>query len=293
MYDQINADTLTKAGQFVLSDVQLISYQSFEGGSEPKKVSVRSQIMELNIYEDIFTKGLSGNVVIVDNQNVPNHLPLTGFERIEFKLNTPGISKGFDFTSVTGHPMYIYKISNRQEISPRTQAYVLHFSSKEILTNEKKKIYRAMSGNIDQMIMDIFRRDLESNKTLILEETNGARKYVPTGLRPFEFIDGLCNNAESGRFANAGFLFYEDSTGYRFRSIENMLAITDGSARPAVARFEKKPRSVKGGTGITNIAQEMQTVNSFTIDNQYDTIKNLRNGVFASRTITHDLMNKT
>ena len=111
MYDQINADTLTKAGQFVLSDVQLISYQSFEGGSEPKKVSVRSQIMEINIYEDIFTKGLSGNVVIVDNQNVPNHLPLTGFERIEFKLNTPGISKGFDFTSVTGHPMYIYKIS--------------------------------------------------------------------------------------------------------------------------------------------------------------------------------------
>ena len=135
MYDQINADTLTKAGQFVLSDVHLISYQSNDGGSEPKKVSVRSQIIELNIYEDIFTKGLSGNVVIVDNQNVPNHLPLTGFERIEFKLNTPGISKGFDFTSVTGHPMYIYKISGRQEISPRTQVYVLHFSSKEILTN--------------------------------------------------------------------------------------------------------------------------------------------------------------
>ena len=293
MYDQINADTLTKAGQFVLSDVQLISYVSSDGGSEPRKLSVRSQIMEINIYEDIFTKGLSGNVVIVDNQNVPNHLPLTGFERIEFKLNTPGISKGFDFTSVTGHPMYIYKISGRQEVSPRTQIYVLHFSSKEILTNEKKKIYRAMSGNIDQMIMNIFRQDLESNKTLIVEETKGTRKYIPTGLRPFEFIDGLCNNAESGRFANAGFLFYEDSTGYRFRSLENMLAITDGSARPAVARFEKKPRSVKGGTGITNIIQEMQTVNSFSIDNQYDTIKNLRNGVFASRTISHNLMDKT
>lgn len=150
-----------------------------------------------------------------------------------------------------------------------------------------------MSGNIDQMIMNIFRQDLESNKTLIVEETKGTRKYIPTGLRPFEFIDGLCNNAESGRFANAGFLFYEDSTGYRFRSLENMLAITDGSARPAVARFEKKPRSVKGGTGITNIIQEMQTVNSFSIDNQYDTIKNLRNGVFASRTITHNLMDKT
>ena len=257
MYNQINADTLTAAGQFSLSDIQLISYISAEGGSNPKKISIRSQVLEINIYEDIFTKGLSGNVVVVDNQNVPNHLPLTGFERIEFKLNTPGIAKGFDFTSVTGHPMYIYKISARRELAPRTQMYVLNFASKEILTNETKKIYRSMTGTIDQMVLDIFRRDIESNKTLILEETKGARKYVPTGLRPFEFIQSLGNSAESGRYNNAGYFFYEDSTGYRFRSLENMLAITDGAARPAVARFEKKPRSAKGGSGVTNIIQEM------------------------------------
>ena len=122
MYNQINADTLTKAGQFALSDIQLISYQSSDGGSEPKKVSVRSLVLEINIYEDIFSKGLSGNVVLLDGQNLTNHLPLTGFERIEFKLNTPGIAKGFDFTSTTGHPMYIYKISGRQEMTPRTEA---------------------------------------------------------------------------------------------------------------------------------------------------------------------------
>jgi hypothetical protein len=150
-----------------------------------------------------------------------------------------------------------------------------------------------MTGTIDQMVLDIFRRDLESNKTLILEETKGARKYVPTGLRPFEFIQGLGNIAESGRYNNAGYFFYEDSTGYRFRSLENMLAITDGAARPAVARFEKKPRSAKGGSGVTNIIQEMQIVDDFIIQNQYDTIQNLRNGVFASRTIAHNLMDKT
>ena len=293
MYNQINADTLTSAGQFALSDIQLISYVSAEGGSEPKKVSVRSQVIEINVYEDLFGKGLTGNIVMVDGQNIANHLPLTGFERIEFKLNTPGISKGFDFTSVTGHPMYIYKISGRQELSPRTQGYVLHFASKELITNEQNKLHRAYTGTIDQMIMDIFRNDLKSNKTLILEETAGARKYVATGKRPFEFIDELAKSAEAGRYNNSGMFFYEDSTGYRLRSLENMLAITDGAARPAVARFEKKPRSVKGGSGITNIIQEMQTVDGFTIENQFDTIKNLRNGVYASRTIAHDLMNKT
>ena len=113
MYNQINADTLTSAGQFALSDIQLISYVSAEGGSEPKKVSVRSQVIEINIYEDLFGKGLTGNIVMVDGQNIANHLPLTGFERIEFKLNTPGISKGFDFTSVMAARR------DRQVTSPR------------------------------------------------------------------------------------------------------------------------------------------------------------------------------
>ena len=293
MYNQINADTLTRAGQFALSDVQLISYQSSAGANEPKKVSVRSSTIEINIYEDIFSKGLSGNIVVVDGQNLTNHLPLTGFERIEFKLNTPGIVKGFDFTAKTGHPMYIYKISGRSELTPRTQIYVLHFASKEVITNEQRKVTRSFSGTIDDMVLDVFRTDLESNKTLILEETKGIRKYVPVGERPFDFIDGLAKSAESARYNNSGMYFYEDSTGFRFRSLENMLAITDGAARPVVARFEKKPRSVKGGTGITNIIQEMQTVDGFTIDNQFDTIKNLRNGVYASRTIAHDLFNKT
>jgi len=292
MYNQINADTLTKAGQFALSDILLISYQSSDGGSEPKKVNVRSLVLEINIYEDIFSKTLSGNIVLADGQNIANHLPLTGFERIEFKLNTPGISKGFDFTSKSGHPMYIYKISNRVELGPRTQMYVLHFVSKEAITSEQKKINRAMSGSIDQMILDIVRRDLESNKTLILEQTKGLRKYVAYGNRPFDFIDTLSKSAESSRFNNSGMYFYEDSTGFRFRSLENMMAITDGAARPVVARFEKKPRSIKDGTGESNIIQEMQTVDSFTIKNQFDTVKNTRNGVYASRTIAHDLLKK-
>ena len=34
-------------------------------------------------------------------------------------------------------------------------------------------------------------------------------------------------------------LFYEDSTGFRFRSLENMLAI-GGVAKPVTAKFQKK-----------------------------------------------------
>ena len=71
-----------------------------------------------------------------------------------------------------------------------------------------------------------------------------------------------------------------------------MLAI-GGVARPVAAKFQQKPRNVKSGTGETDVIKEMQTVDGYSIKEQFDTLKNLSNGVYASRTITHDMFNKT
>ena len=98
MYNDINTSQLNRAGQYSLSDVQLVSYQSFRGQTSPKRISIRSLVTEINIYESIVNKSLSGNIVVTDAQNIPNHLPLTGFEQIEFKLFTPGTCRASVFT---------------------------------------------------------------------------------------------------------------------------------------------------------------------------------------------------
>ena len=191
MYSEINTDELKSAGQYSLSDVTLVSYQSAAGTSNSKRISIRSLVSELNIYESIDSKCLSGNIVVTDAQNIPNHLPLTGLERIEFKLFTPGTSRAFDFTPETGHPMYIYKISDRIGLNPRTQGYILHFCSREMLTNEQVRVNRSFTDSIDSMVLNIVRDELKSKKPLIVEETKGVRKYASTRIRPFEFIDEL------------------------------------------------------------------------------------------------------
>ena len=154
------------------------------------------------------------------------------------------------------------------------------------------RVNRTMTGTVDQMVIDIFRSDIESTKNLIVEETKGIHKFVMPRLKPFNAISKLAANAEPMKYASSGMIFYEDSTGYRFRSIENMLAIS-GAARPVVAKFQQKPRNVKGGTGETDIIKEMQTVDSYAIKDQFDTLKNLSNGVYASKMVTHDIFNKT
>lgn len=127
MYSPIDTSLISKPGDFTLSDVILTSYRSESGGNKSLKISVKTIVTDINIYESIFNKTLSGDITLIDAQNVVSALPLTGFERLEFKLFTPSISRGFDFTEKTGHPMYIYRIGNRQSLNPRTQIYTLYF----------------------------------------------------------------------------------------------------------------------------------------------------------------------
>ncbi len=292
MYTQIDTDRLKKPGAYLLDDISLVSYQSANGSNTPKSVNIKTLVLEMNLYESLQGPGLSGNIVVADGQAIVSHLPLTGYERIEFKLATPGCGRGYDFSADTGHPMYIYKISDRTPTTPRSQLYVLHFCSKEMIDNEMKRVNRTLTGSIDQMVVDVFRNDLESTKNLIVEETRGLHKFVMPRLKPFKAISKLTTNAEPLKYDSSGMIFYEDSTGFRFRSLENMLAIS-GVARPVVAKFQQKPRNVKGGTGETDIIKEMQTVDNYSVKDQFDTLKNLSNGVYASKMITHDIYNKT
>ena len=293
MYNDINKDQLTQAGKYVLSDVKLVSFQSSEGQSVPKKMSVRSMITELNIYESLMNKSLSGSIVITDAQNIPNHLPLTGFEQIEFKFHTPGTSRVYDFTAETGQPMHIYKIDNRQGLNPRVQIYVLNFASKEMIRNEQVRVKRAFENTIDNMVLSIVRNELQSTKTLILEETKGIRKYVMPKIRPFEAIDQLGKDAESKNHYNPGMLFFENALGLHFKSYESLLANSETIARPVAALYRHIPANIRDERGNRDIIKEMQTVRGFRINSQYDTLKNLRNGVYNARVVTHDNFNKT
>ena len=128
-------------------------------------------------------------------------------ERIE--LYTRSTSRGYDFSADTGHPMYIYKISDRTPTTPRSQLYVLHFCSKEMIDNEMKRVNRTLTGSIDQMVIDIFRNDLESKKNFIVKKTKGLHKFVMPRMKPFKAISKLTDAEPLND--SSGMIFYEDT----------------------------------------------------------------------------------
>ena len=277
-----------RPGAFELSDVILISYQSFDGSGTPKRLSIRSLVQEISIYESLDGKFLSGDMTLLDATNAIQTLPITGFERVEFFFRTPGTDKGFDFSVKTGHPMFVYSLKNRSGVNPRSQIYTLKFVSMEAIRNHQTTISQAFTGQIDQMVTDICYNYLKTKKDLMVEDTKSNHKFVMPRLKPTKAIEQLRKNARSLHYENSGFLFFENGDGFNFKSYEGLFCKKDGSPRPVKAHYSPK---------IKNIGEDpvyaLQSVENFTILQQFDTLNNTANGVYASRLITHDLYNKT
>ena len=104
LYNTIDPTVLKKPGQYNLTDVVLVSYRSLRGDNTAEKIGIDTMVAELNIYESIYNKTLSGDLLIIDSQNVVGKLPLTGNERLEFKFFTPSSPFGYDFSEKTGNP---------------------------------------------------------------------------------------------------------------------------------------------------------------------------------------------
>ena len=71
MYSEIDTDKLTRPGRFLLDDIVLVSYQSADGSNKnAKSISIRSQVLEIDLYESLEGAGLSGSVTVADGQSV-------------------------------------------------------------------------------------------------------------------------------------------------------------------------------------------------------------------------------
>mgnify|MGYP003140087926 CR=1 FL=1 len=281
-------DQIDRAGAFQLGGVNLISYSSFDGDGTPKRLDIRNLLVEFNIYEDINSPFLSGDLTLIDGTNAIQELPITGFERLEFFFRSPNTDKGFDFSVKSGHPMFVYALENRTGANPRSQVYTLKFISLEAIRDNQTRVSQAFTGSIDQMVLDVCYNYLKTKKDVLVEETKGVHKFVMPRVRPTKVIRYLRRNCRSLSYENSGMLFYENAQGFQFKSYEGLFCKKDGSPRPAKANYSPKVKNV-GEDDTYNL----QSVEDFRVISQFNTLQNTAHGVYASRLITHDLYNKT
>ena len=296
-----DTNILDYPGKYNLTTLDIISYRQQKDESAPKVMDIKGITEMMTITEDILSNTLSGAITVYDTGDIRSLFPLTGLERLSLKFNTPGLP-GFDYTEDNGTPFQIYKVDKVTKVSGKdiAQRYQIFFCSPEMFSSQVSVVSKAYAGPIAVAVEDIVKnkRFLNSKKPLFVENTATNAKYVIPSLKPFKAINFLATQCKSGKYDNAGYMFFETSKGFHFRSIESMLAMGGSIARPHVWMYKPQialnmDRTSKGQPEVKEIQNRMQTVIQYDFDKHADTLTNIISGVYANRVVVHDAFNKT
>jgi hypothetical protein len=206
------ADSQIETTEYELSSVVLLN-------SIGQIIDIKFQTQDLNIYQDIFSNSLSGELLVVDSLNIPTAFSLHGTEYVYIKLSTPGF-KAID------RIFRIYKISEYGLRNLNSVEYTIHFCSEEFVLNQQTRISKSYKNiKNSQIVVDILKNQLkisdERLKDCAIEETKGVQSLIVPNMKPFEAINWLSSFSINNSLSSA-FVFFETQFGFNFRSLESL-----------------------------------------------------------------------
>ena len=283
------------AGDFRVKVVNILSYRKAEGSEKAFRVNLIPQTMAVNLVEDVTMPVITGSIDVADGQDFRTLLPLTGNEKLELHIFTPG-QREIQYIEGQTDTLAVYKIDKIRLSggTGRQQVYRVHFISREAIRNSITRISKAFSGPVENAVNEIIsdKKYLDTVKPIYLEPTATNSKYVIPNLKPFQTIKFLGQNAVSNKYSNAGYLFFERTDGFHFRSFESLMALNGATARPVKEAYAIQPASVRNEKGDANVIQDLQSPDSYSFENVANTLEELNHGLYANRLVTHDIYNK-
>jgi hypothetical protein len=299
------------AGDYDLQYVHIRNHRG-EGLQDTDGENISDMVVELNIYEGLYNHAMTGSLVIADTRNLISNLPIQGTERLSFRLATKLDSysheDSIDFTEATGNPMHVYKLTNKEQPNDTTQTYTLHFCSREFLRNMRTKVSKSYTGRMDEAVNSIFKDSeyLDSKKKLFFQKTRNQDKVVIPNMTPIDAIKMLGKRSLPSNVNNsggAGYLFYETTKGFHFRSWESLCEDKNGGLIDSKIRLQYTQQNVDTQDKQKNpgphkeedvLMKGYSAIRSYEFkSNIHDVAVNTAKGTYGHRVITHNIYDKT
>lgn len=132
------------------------------------KVDLVPHLIQMNIYEDIFSPVLTGDITILDNRGMFDSEPLNGTETITTNIFNEDYSKDNLELNFLFRTFDVFAISNVQNKTDYSKIYTLHFASPEFKKNETTRISKAWRGvTLSHIVSSVMTGDYD------VEEPNG------------------------------------------------------------------------------------------------------------------------
>ena len=109
------------AGEFEIQQAQI-----FSPDGEATDLLTDFQLIEINLFEDMFKSAITGNAIVIDTRDIISKIPLIGQERLSLKIATPSLTKKEDIIDFKENHFFVHKIAGRQEVSSGGQTYQIN-----------------------------------------------------------------------------------------------------------------------------------------------------------------------
>ena len=271
----MSATDLQFAGEYRVNDLTLSS----PGG---KSIFIQDYMVELNIYEDIFSNFVTGNMVMSDSGNLIGELPIKGVEKLTMDIYTPTLGKSIKRT------FQVYSVGSRSFTRDQnTQVYTIQFCSLEGYANGAKYLYKMYEGSPTEIIQNIYNKELKIDTELrAFDNAKNKVKFVANGRNPYTLINWLANKAEPSVGEACSFLFYETVHGAYLTTAETLVR---NKTQIMQDKFTYSPAGTKE---VRETGAKMFRIESLDIVRETDHIVSQLTGHLNSRFITIDAVKK-
>ena len=236
----------------------------------------------INIYESIYRSNVTMDIVINDSINLPLKAPILGEEHLNFDITSKSVEHGDNH--LTG-PMYVTSIDKRTFIKDRQQIFILHGTSETDMSNRNTRVCQTFRNKkISTIVETILDEWVLSDNDYVIEDTVGTENIVIPNWRLHAACHWLARRALNENNV-PNYLFFESNNITYFKSVDSLMG------QPSKQKFIYTPLIAKEQK-IEQLARGRQMLDSLEILHQFDTIKNIDKGYYASKLITHDIIRK-
>lgn len=234
----------------------LSRFQIYSAENGTNSVDMSASAVEISYYESVLSNSVSLTATIIetgftDNKLTENQvkptgildtLPVRGGEQtiIEFEDNQATPNK----LSFKGDKsLYVNRV---RDIDPGTQKdlYFIDFCTKEFIANEQTRVVNRydekISDNIRRILTDS--KGLSTEKNLEIDPTSIKYNFIGNDKKPFyvctwlasKSVPELSVDGKSSIGGAAGYFFFENYDGFKFKSLDKLL---DSNSRSPIKKY--------------------------------------------------------
>lgn len=240
---------------------------------------VKFIVEDLNIYQDIYSSVISGEVILKDANNILSELSLCGNEYLYIKFQT------LDYVPFEKY-FRIYKISDVKFRNATSLSYKIQFCSEEFILNQQTRISKSYKNQkTSDIVYDIVTKYLgvDSKKFIAdvnYEETINNQNIIIPNEKPFEAINWVSSFSINSNLSSA-YTFFETQSGFKFKSLQKMVE-TRGYTTLYIS-----PQNI-----VSEESSRLDNkfiINNLEITQMFDLLSTMANGGYSSKMLNLDL----